>query len=78
MYKLFLKRIIDFCVAFVALSVLAVPLLVVYVWLTVANKGAGALFFQERPGYKGKVFRIVKFKTMTDECDANGVLLPDN
>lgn len=78
MYKLFLKRIIDFCVAFVALSVLAVPLLVVYVWLAVANKGAGALFFQERPGYKGKVFRIVKFKTMTDECDANGVLLPDN
>lgn len=77
MYKLFLKRIIDFCVAFVALSVLAVPLLVVYVWLTIANKGAGALFFQERPGYKGKVFRIVKFKTMTDECDANGVLLPD-
>lgn len=78
MYKKFLKRLIDIVVAFLALAILALPLLVVYVWLSIANKGAGALFFQERPGYKGKVFNIVKFKTMSDECDAEGNLLPDS
>ena len=52
-------------------------LLVIYIWLTIANKGAGALFYQERPGLHGKIFKVIKFKTMTDERDANGNLLPD-
>ncbi len=60
-----------------ALLVLAVPLAAVTVWLHFANKGAGAFFFQERPGKNAKIFRVVKFKTMTDERDANGKLLPD-
>lgn len=77
MYKHFFKRIIDFCIAFVVLSVLALPLVIVTLWLHFANKGAGAFFFQERPGKDGKIFKIVKFKTMTDERDANGILLPD-
>lgn len=59
------------------LLVLAVPLACVTVWLHFANKGAGAFFFQKRPGKDGKIFRIVKFKTMTDERDADGNLLPD-
>lgn len=77
MYKNFFKRIIDFTIAFVALSLVWPILLCVYVWLTIANKGAGALFFQERPGKGEKIFNIIKFKTMTDECDASGKLLPD-
>ena len=77
MYKHFFKRIIDFCIAFVALSVLALPLIIVTLWLHFSNKGAGAFFFQERPGKDGKIFKIVKLKTMTDERDANGNLLPD-
>lgn len=77
MYKYFFKRIIDLSIAFVALSVLALPLIIVTLWLHFSNKGAGAFFFQERPGKDGKIFKIVKFKTMTDECDANGNLLPD-
>lgn len=60
-----------------ALLVLAVPLAAVTAWLHFANKGAGAFFTQERPGKDGKIFRVVKFKTMTDERDANGKLLPD-
>lgn len=77
MYKHFFKRIIDFSIAFVALSVLALPLIIVTLWLYFSNKGVGAFFFQERPGKDGKIFKIVKFKTMTDERDANGNLLPD-
>jgi undecaprenyl phosphate N,N'-diacetylbacillosamine 1-phosphate transferase len=77
MYKHLFKRIIDFSIAFVALSVLALPLIIVTLWLHFSNKGAGAFFFQERPGKDGKIFKIVKFKTMTDERDANGNLLPD-
>lgn len=77
MYKNFFKRIIDFTIALVALSLVWPILLCVYVWLTIANKGAGALFFQERPGKGEKIFNIIKFKTMTDECDASGKLLPD-
>lgn len=60
-----------------ALLVLALPLVAVTVWLHFVNKGAGAFFFQERPGKDGNIFRVVKFKTMTDERDANGDLLPD-
>ena len=77
MYKLFFKRLIDFFIAFIALSILLIPLAIITLWLHFANKGAGAFFFQERPGKNGKIFKIVKFKTMTDECDANSNLLPD-
>lgn len=77
MYKHFFKRVIDFIVAFIALSIIWPILLVIYIWLSIANKGAGAFFFQERPGRYGKIFKVIKFKTMTDERDANGELLPD-
>lgn len=77
MYKHFFKRLIDFCIAFMVLSILFVPLAIITLWLYVANKGAGAFFFQERPGKGGKIFKVVKFKTMTDERDVNGKLLPD-
>lgn len=77
MYKHFFKRVIDFIVAFIALSIIWPILLVIYIWLSIANKGAGAFFFQERPGRHGKIFKVIKFKTMTDERDANGELLPD-
>ena len=59
------------------LIVLSVPLTLVTLWLHFANKGAGAFFRQERPGKDGRIFRVVKFKTMTDERDADGNLLPD-
>lgn len=77
MYKHFFKRLIDILVSGVSLIVLAVPLGVVTVWLHFANRGAGAFFRQERPGRNGRIFRILKFKTMTDERDAEGNLLPD-
>jgi len=77
MYKHFFKRLIDFCVALLALICLSPLLLIVIVWLWFANKGAGVFFFQERPGKDEKIFRVVKFKTMTDERDADGRLLPD-
>ena len=77
LYKDFFKRFIDIMVSAGALLVLLVPLIAVTVWLHFANKGAGAFFFQERPGKGGKIFRVVKFKTMTDERDSEGKLLPD-
>ena len=77
MYKHFFKRVIDFTIALVALLVIWPILLIIYIWLTIANKGAGAFFFQERPGLHGKIFKVIKFKTMTDERDAEGKLLPD-
>lgn len=77
MYKNFLKRILDFCIALTALSILFVPLAIITLFLHFANKGAGAFFFQERPGLNGKIFKICKFKTMTDERDSDGNLLPD-
>ena len=77
MYKHFFKRVIDFTIALIALLIIWPILLVIYIWLTIANKGAGAFFFQERPGLHGKIFKVIKFKTMTDEHDANGELLPD-
>ena len=76
-YARYIKRIIDFCIAAVALLVLSPLLLVVTVWLHFANRGAGAFFFQERPGKDARIFKVVKFKTMTDERDAAGQLLPD-
>ena len=77
MYKNFFKRLIDFCIAFIALSILFIPLIFVTIWLYFAIKGVGAFFVQERPGKGGEIFKIIKFRTMTDECDANGKLLPD-
>lgn len=76
-YRDYIKRWLDFVIALVALVCLSPILLVVTVWLHFANKGAGAYFLQERPGLHGKIFKIVKFKTMTDERDAEGNLLPD-
>ena len=77
MYAHFFKRVFDFTIALVALLLIGWFLVLVAIWLHFANKGAGAFFFQERPGKDGKIFKVIKFKTMTDECDANGVLLPD-
>lgn len=77
MYKHFFKRIIDFCISFIALICISPILLIVTIWLHFANKGAGAFFLQERPGKDCRIFKIIKFKTMTDECDADGNLLPD-
>ena len=77
MYKHFFKRVIDFTITLVALLVIWPILLIIYIWLTIANKGAGALFYQERPGKDEKIFRVMKFKSMTDERDADGNLLPD-
>ena len=77
MYQHCFKRIIDFSIALVALLVIWPFLLVIYIWLTIANKGAGAIFYQERPGKDEKIFRMMKFKSMTDERDAKGNLLPD-
>lgn len=77
MYKHFFKRVLDFFISLVALICISPILLVVTIWLHFANKGAGAFFFQERPGKDGKIFKVIKFKTMTDERDADGNLLPD-
>ena len=77
MYKHFFKRIFDFCLAFVVLIVLFIPLLLITIWLHFANKGAGAFFTQERPGTDAKIFKVIKFKTMTDDRDAEGKFLPD-
>ena len=77
MYRHFLKRFFDFWIALVALICISPILLIVTIWLHFANRGAGAFFFQERPGLKGKIFKVIKFKTMTDERDADGNLLPD-
>ncbi len=76
-YRNYLKRAIDFVLSLLALICLSPILLVVTVWLHFANKGAGTFFFQERPGKNGQIFRVIKFKTMTDEKDENGNLLPD-
>ncbi len=77
MYKHFFKRVIDFTVVLCALLIIWPILLIITVWLHFANKGAGAFFLQERPGKDGRLFQVIKFKTMTDERDTNGNLLPD-
>ena len=77
MYKNFFKRLLDFFISLVALIIISPILLVITIWLHFANKGAGAFFFQERPGKNAKIFKVIKFKTMTDERDAEGNLLPD-
>ncbi len=77
MYKHFFKRVLDFCVALIVLICISPILLVVTIWLHFANKGAGAFFMQERPGKNAKIFKVIKFKSMTDEKDEYGKLLPD-
>lgn len=77
MYKHFFKRLFDFCISLIAIICISPLLLIVTIWLHFANRGAGAFFFQERPGKDAKIFKVIKFKTMTDEKDAEGNLLPD-
>ena len=77
MYKHYFKRFFDFWIATIVLICISPIIVVVTIWLHFANKGAGAFFFQERPGKDGKIFKVIKFKTMTDEKDAEGNLLPD-
>lgn len=77
MYKHFFKRFFDFWISLTALLVLSPILIIITIWLMIANKGAGAFFTQERPGKDAKIFKVIKFKSMTDERDADGKLLPD-
>ena len=77
MYSNLFKRIIDFVFSLIILTFLSPLFLIIIVWLYFANKGAGVFFFQKRVGKNGEVFKIYKFKSMTDERDANGILLPD-
>lgn len=76
-YQNYIKRVLDFVFALLLLILLSPLLLVVTIWLHFANKGAGAFFTQERPGKDEKTFKLYKFKSMTDERDAEGNLLPD-
>ena len=77
MYNCLIKRIFDFSLALLICLLICPLILIITLWLHFANKGAGAFFCQERPGRNGKIFKVIKFKTMTDERDENGVLLPD-
>ncbi len=77
MYKYFFKRVFDFIISLIVLIIISPLLLVVTIWLHFANKGAGAFFTQNRPGKNAKIFKVIKFKTMSDERDADGNLLPD-
>ena len=78
MYKHFFKRLLDILISSVALLLIGWLLIIIAIWLHFANKGAGAFFLQERPGLHEKIFKVIKFKTMTDERDAEGKLLPDD
>lgn len=77
LYRDCFKRFFDFWISLMVLIILSPIMLVVTIWLHFANKGSGAFFFQERPGKDGKIFKVIKYKTMTDERDAEGNLLPD-
>lgn len=77
MYKYFFKQVIDFTIALLVLLVIWPILLIITIWLHFANKGTGVFFLQERPGKNGEIFKVIKFKTMTDERSAEGFLLPD-
>lgn len=78
MYKYFFKRLFDFILSLLGFIVISPIFIIIWIWLAIANKGAGALFFQERPGKDEKIFKVIKFKTMTDEKDHQGNLLPDS
>mgnify|MGYP002673594879 FL=1 len=77
MYRHSIKRLLDFFMSLLAIIVLSPLFVVMMVWLHFANKGAGAFFLQERPGLNSRIFKVIKFKTMTDEKDKNGNMLPD-
>lgn len=77
MYKNFFKRVFDFTIALIALLLIGWLLIIIAILLHFANKGAGAFFYQERPGKDEKIFKVIKFKSMTDEKDENGNLLPN-
>ena len=77
-YCLLLKRFFDLSISLVIILFIWPILIFISLWLHFANKGAGAFFLQERPGRHGKIFKVIKFKTMTDERDAEGNLLPDD
>ena len=77
MYKNYIKRLLGFWISLIAIICISPILIVVTIWLHFANKGAGVFFTQDRPGKNGKIFKVIKFKTMTDERDAAGNLLPD-
>ena len=77
MYKLFFKRVFGFFIALIVLLLIGWLLVIIAIWLHFANKGAGAFFYQERPGKDEKIFRVIKFKSMTDERDSEGNLLPE-
>ncbi len=78
MYRHFFKRLFDFVIALVGLIILSPLFLILWIGLSIANKGAGAFFVQERPGKDEKIFKVIKFKTMNDKRDENGNLLPDS
>jgi len=78
LYKCFFKRFFDFIIALVGLIILIPLFLILWIWLSIAYKGAGAFFLQERPGKDEKIFKVIKFKTMNDKRDENGNLLPDS
>lgn len=77
MYKNGVKRLLDFFIVLIILLLIWPFLLIVSIWLHFANKGAGVFFSQDRPGKNGRIFKVIKFKTMTDERDSEGNLLPD-
>lgn len=77
MYKHYIKRLLSLLIALIALICLGWLIVIVAIWLHFANKGTGAFFYQERPGKNAQLFKVIKFKTMTDERDENGNLLPD-
>lgn len=77
MYKNYLKRTFDLFLSLIGFILISPIFIILWIWLTIANKGAGALFFQERPGKEEKIFKVIKFKTMSEERDADGKLLPD-
>ena len=76
-YKRYFKRLFDFLLSLLGFIIISPVFILLWIWLTIANKGAGAFFFQERPGKDEKIFRVIKFKTMNDRKDASGNLLPD-
>ena len=77
MYKFLLKRFFDFWISLIVLIIISPILFIITILLHYANKGAGAFFTQDRPGRNCKIFKVIKYKTMTDERDAEGNLLPD-
>jgi len=76
-YRFIFKRTFDFIASTIGFIIISPVFLLLWIWLSIANKGAGAFFFQERPGKNEKIFKVIKFKTMNDRKDASGNLLPD-